>query len=120
MTANGYAGGLVGTAVSGSITNSYATTSVSGTTAGGFIGSPGDTTTVSKAYATGLVSGTYAGAFTGTTVNGSKLFYVTGVNADTVKGRAGTSTDEGSSVQPMDDLTLADVTKSNNQAYLLP
>lgn len=116
VAAAAYAGGLVGTAVDGTITNSYATTSVSGTTAGGFVGSPGNAA-VTNAYATGLVSGTYAGAFTGTTVSGSSLFYVTGVNAETVKGSAAASTDEGSAVQPMADLALADVTKSDVQAY---
>jgi len=57
----GTAGGLIGSAGTATISNSYSTCSASGTEAGGFVGTGG---AISNSYCTGLVSGKNAeGAF---------------------------------------------------------
>lgn len=63
ITATANAGGLIGDAGSTTITNCYSTCSVTGVTAGGFVGNAGGTLTAS--YCTGLVGGTNKGAFAG-------------------------------------------------------
>lgn len=61
IAASGTAGGLIGSAGTAAISNSYSTCSASGTTAGGFVGTGG---AISNCYCTGLVKGTTAeGAF---------------------------------------------------------
>lgn len=64
VTASGTAGGLIGSAGETTITNSYSTCSASGATAGGLIGT--GTGTITNCYCTGLVHGTTVGAFAGT------------------------------------------------------
>ena len=65
----GNAGGLIGAAENGyiSVENTYSTASVSGSTAGGLIGTAGKSVAVQKNYATGLIdsSAQTAGAFIG-------------------------------------------------------
>lgn len=65
----GNAGGLIGAAENGyiSVENTYSTASVSGSTAGGLIGTAGQSVAVQKSYATGLIddSAQTAGAFIG-------------------------------------------------------
>lgn len=65
----GNAGGLIGAAENGyiSVENTYSTASVSGSTAGGLIGTAGKSVAVQKSYATGLIdsSAQTAGAFIG-------------------------------------------------------
>ena len=63
VTATANAGGLIGSAGSTTITNCYSTCSVTGATAGGFVGKAGGT--LSGSYCTGLVGGTNKGAFAG-------------------------------------------------------
>ena len=64
VTGSAAAGGLIGTAGTTTISNSYSTCSASGTTAGGFVGAGG---TIRNCYCTGLVKGTATeGAFAGT------------------------------------------------------
>ena len=64
VTGSGSAGGLVGIFSGAGITNSYSTCSVSGATAGGFVGNGSGSYT--NCYSTGLVKGTSAaGAFAG-------------------------------------------------------
>ena len=68
VIANANAGGLIGNVGTATISNSYSTCSVSGATAGGFIGNGTGTITITNCYCTGLVKGTTAyGAFAGTT-----------------------------------------------------
>ena len=75
------AGGFVGSADGGTITNCYSTCSAQGATAGGFAGSA-DGVTIGNCYATGLVQGTTAaGAFAGLfgsdmTVSSSKYYMI--------------------------------------------
>ena len=70
VTAAGNAGGLVASAVSTPIENSYSTCSVTGATAGGLVGTANGS--ISNCYATGLVSGTASeGAFAAQAVAGS-------------------------------------------------
>ena len=54
---NGTAGGLIGAAGSATIEKCYSTCSVSGGTAGGFVGSAGGSSSIADCYCTGLVSG---------------------------------------------------------------
>ena len=74
-SSGGTAGGLIGTAGDTVISNSYSTCSASGKTAGGFVGTGG---TVSNSYCTGLVSGTDSeGAFaaSGTSADSSCRYF---------------------------------------------
>ena len=98
VTASTKAGGLIGDAGSASVTNSYSTCSVSGATAGGFVGT--GTGTVTNCYATGLVQGTgdspVVGAFAGTlTGNASNCHYyeIINMNAETGEPMKAVSTD---------------------------
>ncbi len=73
----GKAGGLVGVADGATITHSYSTCSVSGSTGGGFVGSAGGT--ITACYCTGLVSGTADNAFIGDgspTISGSHYYEI--------------------------------------------
>ena len=67
--ASGTAGGLIGSAGTTTVSNSYSTCSASGTTAGGFVGTGGSS--ISECYCTGLVYGTTVGAFSGSASTGS-------------------------------------------------
>ena len=73
-TTGGTAGGLIGSAGTATISNSYSTCSASGTEAGGFVGS--STGSISDCYCTGLVmkpgdSVTNHGAFAGSAIMGN-------------------------------------------------
>lgn len=68
----GTAGGLIGSAGTATISNSYSTCSASGTEAGGFVGTGG---AISNSYCTGLVSGK----------NAEGAFAASGANLDTDK-----------------------------------
>ena len=100
VVSSGNAGGLIGT-LSGSVTSSYSTCSVSGATVGGLIGSASAGATVSNCYATGLVSGTTAeGAFAGTAVSASGCWYYEIINE-----RPGTITENGVEIPVYNYLT---------------
>ena len=65
VTASSSAGGLIGSAGTATISNSYSTCSAKGATAGGLVGTA--TGRITNCYATGLVEGiTVEGAFAGT------------------------------------------------------
>lgn len=70
--ASGTAGGLIGSAGTTTVSNSYSTCSASGTTAGGFVGTGGSS--ISECYCTGLVYGTTVGAFSGSASTGSGAY----------------------------------------------
>ncbi len=79
----GTAGGLIGSAGTATISNSYSTCSTSGTTAGGFVGTGG---AISNSYCTGLVKGTTAeGAFAASvnSVSGSHFFEIINERSNT-------------------------------------
>jgi len=63
VTGGTTAGGLIGSAGDSTISYSYSTCSATGATAGGFVGT--STGSISNSYCTGLVSGTTEGAFAG-------------------------------------------------------
>lgn len=76
-------GGLIGSAGTATISNSYSTCSASGTTAGGFVGTGG---AISNSYCTGLVKGTTAeGAFAASvnSVSGSHFFEIINERSNT-------------------------------------
>ena len=66
VKASGSAGGLIGSSSETDILYSYSTCSVTGSTAGGFVGNASASGSISSCYATGLVSGETEGAFAGT------------------------------------------------------
>lgn len=68
-----FAGGLAGTVSNSTITNSYATCSVTGSTAGGLVGGMGGASSITGSYAAGLVTGTYAGGLVGYKLEGSSV-----------------------------------------------
>ncbi len=80
--ASGTAGGLIGAAEDTTVDYCYSTCSAKGTTAGGFVGNARAAVSVSHSYATGLVSGTSAeGAFAGSyTGNASDCLYYEIIN----------------------------------------
>lgn len=125
VTGGTAAGGLIGTAVDTTITDSYSTCSAGGTTAGGFIGSAGSTVSVSESYCTGLVSGgaDSANAFLGDgIVSGSNNYFFEIVNEVVIKDgtkvkeikykEAGTST-----AVPFDDMAIYDKFVSGESAW---
>lgn len=67
---SGSAGGLIGNAVDTTVDSCYSTCSVSGSTAGGFIGTGKGNVEIGNSYSTGFVTGSnkgaFAGSFTGT------------------------------------------------------
>jgi|GEM_PF-992303 len=68
------AGGLVGVVSSSTITNSYATCSVAGNTAGGLVGGIGGTSSITNSYAAGSVTGTYfSGGLVGNKLGGGTV-----------------------------------------------
>lgn len=92
-----FVGGLVGWNQSGSITNSYATVSVTGSSAGGLVGS--NAGAISDSYATGNVTGsTRAGGLVGYNSGSISNTYATGpvagvgVKGGLVENNAGTVT----------------------------
>ena len=89
VTASGSAGGLVGTSTT-TITYSYSTCSVTGATAGGFIGTASDDSSNSNCYCTGLVDGTpegaFAGSFSGATASNCNYFRVINLEMSAVGG----------------------------------
>ena len=102
----GNAGGLIGAAENGyiSVENTYSTASVSGSTAGGLIGTAGEHVAVQKSYATGLIddSAQTAGAFIGinkhqysadSSDKSSGNVYLRGVNLVTLGATSNESSD---------------------------
>ncbi len=87
ITGSSNVGSLVGSN-DGSITNSYATGSVSGDTAGGLVGGNGGS--ITNSYATGSVSGDTAGGLVGGNGGSITNSYATGsVSGDTAGGLVG-------------------------------
>ena len=99
-------GGLIGAASSATISRSYSTCSVSGSTAGGLVGS--GTGYVLNCYSTGLVQGTHAeGAFAGTfggTANNCRYFEIINERSDAAMGFTYLPAVSGSEVSGIDPL----------------
>ena len=77
VTGGTTAGGLIGSAGDSTISYSYSTCSATGATAGGFVGT--STGSITDCYCTGLVSGTTEGAFAGNltgTASGCQYFEI--------------------------------------------
>ena len=94
---SGTAGGLIGIAGDAKIGASYATCSVSGNTAGGFIGTAAAEGSIDTCYCTGLVSGTADNAFIGSTETGTPTlsgdnYYFSIINEITEKDEDGNIT----------------------------
>ena len=88
---SGTAGGLIGSAGDSTISDSYATTSVSGSTAGGLAGSASGS--ITNSYCTGLVSGTEDNAFLGSgSPSVSGCYYDSAVNEVITTDSSGTVT----------------------------
>ena len=104
---SGAAGGLIGSAGTATISNSYSTCSASGTTAGGFVGTGG---AISNSYCTGLVKGTTAeGAFAASvnSVSGSHFFEIINERSNTDSSGKPAGYDY---LKPLGDVTAAMMT----------
>ena len=78
VSANEYAGGLLGVASSCAITGCYSTCSASASTAGGLIGNMTGSSSLANAYATGLTGGNTRGAVVGNLGAGATLTQTNG------------------------------------------
>lgn len=97
------AGGLIGTAGTTAISNSYSTCSASGTTAaGGFVGTGG---AITKCYCTGLVKGAAEGAFAASVSSVSDSYYFDIINERRKVDASGNLTSGYDYLQPIGSMT---------------
>ena len=113
VSADGYAGGLVGVASSCPITACYSTCSASGDTAGGLIGNMTGNSSLANAFATGLTGGDTRGALVGNLGSGATLTQTNGYYPAYLRSVDPTVTAVGSD----ENFANATIAESNTGAY---